>query len=1080
VSCREAILSKLQLSEDGSLQLSPSDLSDYLACAHLTSLELGNARGEIEEPVVDNAQGDLIRRKGDEHEGAYLDELKRQGENVLELPRDADFAANAAATEEALREARHDVIYQACFASDGWRGYADFLERQPDGTYEAVDTKLARHAKPAAVLQLCFYSQELGRIQGRLPERLHVVLGTRERESFRLADFEAYYRRVRARFLDFLAREPETYPWPVRHCRICDFLPRCTEQWERDDHLTRVAFIRRDQIGRLEPAGITTLEQLGDVPAGTNIDRIAPPTFEALRHQAALQLEHRRTGLHRYELLPPEPERGLGLLPRPSEGDLFLDFEGDPFFTAERGLEYLTGLMDTQGAFTAIWAHGFEEEKRALEQLIDLVHERLAADPGLHVYHYAPYELTALRRLVAQYATREDELDELLRREVFVDLYAVVRQALRHSHRSYSIKRVREFFMTAKTDLGGGDAIVDYERWLETGDDSLLEAIERYNEEDCLSTLRLRDWLVERKVEAEERFGTAFPWREPPERRAPTEEAAAERSAREEVRDRLLAAGDPELELLGHLLEYHRREARPAWRAFFSRLERTAEQLLDDSEAIGCVEPDGTAVEVGGRSTSIDYGFTFPAQQHKLAPGDGVTDPRTGRGAGTIVALDDTAGTLTLRRGPSLEDVPLPEAIVPGGPMGTKPQQAALVRLASDLGRYPHLERLLRREAPLGGARVQRETLDEMQALTREVEGSYLFVQGPPGSGKTWTGARLIAGLLAAGKRVGVSSTSHKAIHNLLREVEAVAPAGFRGLKKKTGGNPESVYDGAWIECVGEADFTDPEIQLVAGTAWLFCRPELDQTLDYLFVDEAGQVSLADALALGTAARTLVLLGDPVQLAQVTQAIHPAGAGRSVLAHLLGEHATVPEGMGLFLDRSWRMHPDVCRYVSTAFYEGRLESAAPERACAAGTGVRWLPVEHEGNRTASEEEAAAIAAELEARGLSPADVIVVAPYNAQVRLLAERLPGIRVGTVDKFQGQEASVVFFSMATSSGQDAPRGIDFLMSRNRLNVAVSRAQCLAYLVCSPRLLEIDARTIEHMRLANALCRFVEVAEG
>jgi uncharacterized protein len=368
-----------------------------------------------------------------------------------------------------------------------------------------------------------------------------------------------------------------------------------------------------------------------------------------------------------------------------------------------------------------------------------------------------------------------------------------------------------------------------------------------------------------------------------------------------------------------------------------------------------------------------------------------------------------------------------------------------------------------------------------MKALVLGLDGRHLVIQGPPGSGKTWTSGRLIAHLVAHGKTVGVASTSHKAIHNLLREVERAAPAGlgFRGLKKKTGSNPESVYDGIWIESKEEADFADPEVQLVAGTAWLFCRPELDSTLDYLFVDEAGQVSLADALALGTAARSLVLLGDPVQLAQVTQGIHPAGAGSSVLAHLLGEHATVPEELGLFLDRSWRMHPDVCRYVSTAFYEGRLESAAPERACVAGTGVRWLPVEHEGNRTSSEEEAEAIGAEIEARGLSPADVIVVAPYNAQVRLLAERLPGIRVGTVDKFQGQEASVVFFSMATSSGADAPRGIDFLMSRNRLNVAVSRAQCLAYLVCSPRLLEVDARTIEHMRLANALCRFVELAE-
>ena len=1068
--------------DDDRLWLSPSDLMSHLACAHLTTLELAVARGRIPTPQVDNPQAELVARKGDEHEEAYLHELLAAGKSVLQLPRDANFAANAAATEDAIRRAEHDVIYQACLAADGWRGYADFLELLPDGTYEAVDTKLARTAKPAAVLQLCFYSQELGRIQGRGPERLHVVLGTRERESFRLADFDAYFRRARGRLLEFLAGEPETYPWPVSHCQICAFAARCNAQWDEDDHLTRVAFIRRDQIARLGGGGIETLEALGDAPAGTEIERIAQQTFESLRHQASLQLGHRRTGEHRYDLLAPEAERGLGLLPRPFDGDLFLDFEGDPFFTATRGLEYLTGLMDTSGGFTAIWAHSFEEERIAFERLIDLLHERFAADPALHVYHYAPYELTALRRLAAQYATREEELDELLRREVFVDLYAVVRQALRHSHPRYSIKNVRQFFMSAGADLAGGaDAIVDYERWLETGDDSLLEAIERYNEEDCLSTLRLRDWLVGRRAEAEELHGVAIPWREPPERRAPTEDAAAARSARDEAGERLLATGDPALALLAYLLEYHRREARPAWRVFFERLERTAEQLIGDPEAIGCIEPDGSAEPVGGRSKSVDHGFTFPDQQHKLGPGDGVFDPATGASAGTIVALDDAAGTLTLRRGPKLAEVPLPRALVPGGAFPTHVQQAALVRLANDLGRYPHLERLLRREPPLGGARVQRETLDETKRLVDEVERSYLFVQGPPGSGKTWTGGRLIAHLLARGKRVGVSSTSHKAIHNLLREVEAAAPPqGYRGLKKRTDGNPESVYDGAWIETVREADFADPEVRLVAGTAWLFCRPELAGTLDYLFVDEAGQVSLADALALGTAARTLVLLGDPVQLAQVTQAIHPGGSGVSVLEHLLGEDGTIPEDRGLFLERSFRMHPDVCRYVSTAFYEGRLESAAVERPCPAGTGLRWLPVEHKGNRTSSVEEAAAIRAEIEARGLLSGDVMVVAPYNMQVRLLARELPGVRVGTVDKFQGQETPVVFFSMATSSGADAPRGIDFLMSRNRLNVAVSRAQCLAYLVCSPRLLEVNARTIEQMRLANALCRFVELAES
>ncbi|MGH3048583.1 MAG: DEAD/DEAH box helicase, partial [Gaiellaceae bacterium] len=397
---------------------------------------------------------------------------------------------------------------------------------------------------------------------------------------------------------------------------------------------------------------------------------------------------------------------------------------------------------------------------------------------------------------------------------------------------------------------------------------------------------------------------------------------------------------------------------------------------------------------------------------------------------------------------------------------------------------------ILRREPPLGGERVQVSTVEDAKVLVERIEGAHLFVQGPPGSGKTYTGARLIVHLLARGKRVGVSSQSHKAIHNLLDEVEKVAAAegvDFRGLKKG------DHYEGHFIETAGSG-FDDPEVGLIAGTAWLMAREELDSTLDYLFIDEAGQISLADALAMGTAARTLVLLGDPLQLAQVTQGLHPDGAGCSVLEHLLGDDQTIPVDRGLFLGESWRMHPDVCRFVSDAFYESRLGSAEECRrqGTALGTGLRFLPVAHEANRRESPEEASAIKEELRrllgqewtdaegrTRRLGLQDVLVVAPYNDQVALLAETLPdGARVGTVDKFQGQEAAVAFFSMTTSSGEDLPRNLDFLFSRNRLNVAVSRARCLAYVVASPRLLEIECRTIEQMRMANALCLFVEQA--
>jgi uncharacterized protein len=286
----------------------------------------------------------------------------------------------------------------------------------------------------------------------------------------------------------------------------------------------------------------------------------------------------------------------------------------------------------------------------------------------------------------------------------------------------------------------------------------------------------------------------------------------------------------------------------------------------------------------------------------------------------------------------------------------------------------------------------------------------------------------------------------------------------------------------------------DEEVQLIAGTSYLFAREQLDQHVDTLFVDEGGQFALADALAVGTAARNLVLLGDPNQLPQVSQGSHPPGAEASVLGHLLGEDETLRPGMGVFLEHTWRLRPEVNAYISETFYEGRLEPAevTSTRSIADGNGVRFLPVAHSGHRTAAPEEAKKVAAEIERlvgtpyvengveRHLGFGDFIVVAPYNSHVRCLREALPdAVRVGTVDKFQGQEATVSFFSMASSSGEDVPRGLDFLFSRNRLNVAVSRARCLAYIVASPRLLDTECRTVEQIKLVNALCRFVEVAE-
>jgi superfamily I DNA and/or RNA helicase len=361
--------------------------------------------------------------------------------------------------------------------------------------------------------------------------------------------------------------------------------------------------------------------------------------------------------------------------------------------------------------------------------------------------------------------------------------------------------------------------------------------------------------------------------------------------------------------------------------------------------------------------------------------------------------------------------------------------------------------------------------------------------------------------MLVRGKQVGVSSHSHKAINNLLQAVETAATERglrFRGIKKSS--YEEQYLKGSIIEdTTDNGEAAEGGHDLIAGTAWLFAREELDQQLDYLFIDEAGQVSLANTVAMGVSARNAILVGDQMQLSQPLKGSHPGRSGFSALEHLLDGAATVPPERGVFLSKTRRMHPDLCRFISDAFYDGRLTAeAGNERQrlilnpdadpVLAPSGLRFISVEHEGCSQKSELEAERgrqlyqsllgrrwTDQEGQVRPIGIDDILIVSPYNMQVNLLRARLPeGARVGTVDKFQGQEAAVVLVSMATSSGDDLPRQIEFLYSRNRLNVAISRARCLAVIVASPRLLETSCATIEQLRLVNALCWAKNYADG
>ena len=1089
------------LQRGGRLILSPSDLNNFLACEHRTALDLARARGEILLQRVPRPDAELVAERGREHERAHLERLREQG---LEVAQIEPGEGAAEATAEALR-AGPDVIHQAAFTLGNWRGAADFLlkVRVPSDlgpySYEPADAKLATHPKPYVIFQLLFYAAMVGQAQGVAPERVHVVLGSDEIRSFRPRDFQAYADRVQARFFGALQAyrkgAPPPYPYPVEHCAYCDWWARCRDRRREDDHLSLVAGITRLQAIKLEEAGIRSVAELADVPSGASVPGISAPTLASLRQQAWLQMLSRDSDVPLHERLAGGPGRGFARLPPPAEGDVFFDIEGDPYWGRE-GLEYLFGSLTADG-YQPLWAHDRAQELAAFERWVDWVTARLERFPDLHVYHYNHYEPTALKALMSRYGTREAEVDDLLRRKVFVDLYTIVRQALRIGVESYSLKEVEAMYPFERdaevTETGG--SILAYQEYLATRDAAKLEAIADYNADDCRSTEGLRDWLIG------ERGLVGYLDAAPPS--PPSTQQLARHAEIERLEAELLAGGeDPGKRLLADLLQYHRREARPEWWAYFDRLGRAPAELRDDDpEAIGDLVP-ADDVPLGEVAQSYLHPLRFPPQQHKLSPGIAV-DPVTQRGF-EIPRIDDDAGLVWLKRGKASRYKPLPTALIPPKPIPQTAQQAALRGLAEQAtgtieGPHPAFELLLRMPPRLRG-----ETLGERVG---NLGGSALFVQGPPGSGKTCTGARLICELLDAGKRVGVAATSHKAIGNLLGEVErAAAESGTTvcGLKKSGGGNPESVYASDLVTSASDnAAFPPPEdsaVNLVAGTPWLWAREELRGSVDVLFVDEAGQMALADALAIAGAGRGLVLLGDPQQLAHVSQGVHPRGSGVSVLEHLLGDRETIPPAEGVFLERTWRMHPDVCRFVSRTMYDGRLvpvegtEHQAVASPGLSGAGVRLIEVDHAENRQSSPEEAGRIAEEVaklldggrytaakgDERELTLDDILVVTPFNAQVRHLRRRLPaGARIGTVDKFQGQEAPVVFFSMTASSGEDVPRGMDFLFSRNRLNVAISRARALAVVVCSPRLLWARCNTVEQMRLVNALCSFADEVE-
>ena len=1160
---------------------SASDLKAAAECefAWLRAIDARLGRTAlVEEP--EDATLERAGRLGGEHELRVLANYRaRFGEGVAEIAeaRSSDAVALAAAVAHtnAALASDADVIYQAAFATDEFVGFADFLVRDEARRWIVQDSKLARRARVTALMQLSAYVDQLDRLGVPRSDRVELLLGDGT-TSVHLADdllpvFGLRRARLRAliddRHLE-LGLDAPAIAWGDPRGELgviaCGRCATCDLEVVASRDLLLVAGMRPVQRDRLRAAGITTIDALAvaaTAPKGMN-----PDTFAMLQTQSRLQLSAPAgTG----QATPTDPDvvpavppfevvapKALGALPRPDLGDLFFDFEGDPLYTEGDatvwGIDYLFGWVDIREQYSALWAHSFAEERVALETFLDFIRVHRAQHPDFHIYHYAPYEPTHLLTMAARHGTREADVDRLLRDGTFVDLYPIVRRALRVGSRSYSIKKLEPLYMGDEVRTSdvqkGDDSIVRYVEARALRDDGedaeaqqIFDDLADYNRYDCVSTRRLRDWLVDHARAAGLR----------PTPNAEPGENVYEPSARAVALAAL--AGDwpdesPEsacLRLGAAAIDYYPRESKSFWATHFLRLrepvslwEETRDVMVIDAERSRVLEdwhrPEGKSerriIELRGElapGTRLSVGSNPFGIYELPTPFPYEPSPRWIHGTRTVSVvevLDDGAIVEELAVDGFTWDR-LPIALTPPSPPGAGRQQGAIdewadavIAAAPALPENAATDILLRRAPrPLGpNEGLPVSTGDDVDAIVRAVtqlDHSYLAVQGPPGTGKTYVGSHVIARLVQErGYKVGVVAQSHAVVEHMLGRIVAAGLApelvGKAPKDASAAGIPFTV-----IAKNGMATFTAEHADtgyVVGGTAWDFAHDARipRESLDLLVIDEAGQFSLASTIAVSLAGSRLLLLGDPQQLPQVSQGTHPEPVDTSALGWVMDGADVIPPEYGYFLARTWRMHPRVAEPVSRLSYSGEL-AAHPSTAMRELAGIRpgLIPVavRHHGNATQSVEEAAVVAdivrdlvgrewtgiligdeghtTPLAPRPLAQSDIIVVTPYNAQQVAVEEALadagfPDVPVGTVDRFQGQEAAVAIVSLAASSGRDAPRGLEFLLLRNRLNVAISRAMHTAYLISSPGLLDDLPHTPEGVVRLSGFVRLVDSA--
>ena len=1124
-------------------ELAATDLSNHLSCRHLTELNRKVSLGELTKPHWTDPQLDILIERGQDHEKQYVDFLKLKGLKVVDVR-----GSGAEGTGQMMREGA-DVIVQGKLEVGQWMGLTDILLKVPgkskfgDWSYEVQDTKLAQNTRAGTILQLCLYTDLLTELQGVAPEKFHVIkpVANFEPESYRFDDFKAYYRLTKKNFEHTISEPPaETYPEPAEHCGVCRWWKVCDTKRHDDDYISLVAGIRSAQIEELKTQGVRKLEGFAQLEKVAEPKRGNIETYIRRQAQAMIQLEGRIRKQLIHNDLPVEAGRGLNRLPEPNVGDVYFDIEGDAYYP-DGGLEYILGycyLDNNQLNYKNHWSSNRLEEKRAFNEFMKFVVERWARYPNMYIYHFAPYEPTAIKRLARVHASYEKEVDDLLRAERFIDLHAAFKEALLASVETYSLKSLELFTKyTRKVELiDASRARKKVEVALELNelqslDKQTLKATEDYNEDDCRATQALHEWLEEIRTKAIAsgkeitRPVIGEPEVNPELKDQEMRSAQLYSSLISSLGEDRLTWSDEERAkwLLAHQLDYFRRESKSAWWEHFRLQKMEDDDLIDERKGItGLTFVEEVPSKKKG--TLPVHRYKFPSQEMGISIGDQTVivnsqtpEEKYGRTFGTVEGLSHENRTIDIKKTRKTVETHA-KSVHLLEPVDAGTLWTSLMNLATEVDEnglehkwlYRASKDMLMRRNPklidgTDGAIVNPDE-DVVKAAIRialNLDRSILPIQGPPGTGKSTAGAHMIIELLKAKKKIGVTAVSYSVIATLLSKVKELSDKNNvnAGFALKVTSVIESFPE--WLPQVKEKEkilTAINEYKVVGGTAWLWSGEDLVDTLDYLFIDEAGQMSLSQALAASRAAKNIILLGDPQQLEQPQRGAHPEGSDVAALTHLLEGKKTMPEKRGLFLGMTYRLHPSLCQFTSEIFYENKLGSA---KACEQqvigggtpfdGAGLFYVPVDHHGNQNNSPEEIEKIyniVQDLLQRGswtdregttrpLSKSDILIVAPYNAQVAALIRKMPDMSIGTVDKFQGKEAPIVIYTMTSSSHEDAPRGMSFLFSPNRLNVATSRAKSVSILIASPRLLEPDCKTIDQMRWANGLCRYVEMVK-